>query len=187
MAGNIHRAEFREFWTKVVKPDLWTLRVLAEGLKLSFQDDAWPAPYQEKKNKSAQENMPFVRQQVATWSERKVLKRVEKKPRCVSPLTGAARQVQGDLKNRLCWDGSRHINLLLRKAPVKLSSLEKALDILLPGDYQATYDLSSAYHHIAIHPDYQDLLGIAVPDETTGEDVYYVFTCMPFGLRSRRE
>ena len=40
----------------------------------------------------------------------------------------------------------------------------------------------SAYHHVKIHPDHHTLLGCCVPHPDTGEDVYFVFACMPFGL-----
>ena len=85
-------------------------------------------------------------------------------------------------RDGLCLDLSRHINKLLKKEVVRLSNLDKALQVLLRNDVQATYDLVSAYHHVAIHPDHQELLGCALPDPITGETVYFEFTCMPFGL-----
>ena len=45
----------------------------------------------------------------------------------------------------------------------------------------ATYDLTSAFHHIPIHPDYHKYLGFAIENEQ-GEEEFYAYTCMPFGL-----
>ena len=61
VAGNIHKREFRQFWTDSLKPDLWTARVLAEGLKLTFRESVqWPDKYYEPNNQSAVADMPFV-------------------------------------------------------------------------------------------------------------------------------
>ena len=43
------------------------------------------------------------------------------------------------------------------------------------------YDLSSAYHHVKIHPDHRKYLGFAIPG-SDGKEEYYQFECMPFGL-----
>ena len=50
-----------------------------------------------------------------------------------------------------------------------------------PGDYQATLDLSSAYHHVRINAEFHTYLGMCVPDEE-GVPVYYAYTVLPFGL-----
>ena len=77
----------------------------------------------------------------------------------MSPLTVSVRQITvEEVKKRLCLDLSRWINLALLKEAVTLPSLDKALKSLLPGDYMATYDLSSAYHHVQIHKDWFGLV-----------------------------
>jgi hypothetical protein len=83
----------------------------------------------------------------------------------------------------LCWDGSRHINLLLKKEKVNLSHFHRALEVLLPGDFQLKYDLTSAFHHIKIHPDHVKYLGASYIDQE-GEKAYIVFTHLPFGVAS---
>ena len=130
------------------------------------------------------DNLPFVRETVQKYQSRGVVLQVENKPKCVSPLTVSLRHMpMEELKKRLCLDLSRWINLALLKEAVTLPSLDKAIKSLLPGDYMATYDLSSAYHHVMIHPEHWTYLGFSVPQED-GSDNYYVFTCMPFGLSS---
>lgn len=106
------------------------------------------------------------------------------KPHCVSPLTVAERQLSdGTVKLRLCWDGSRHINELLDSQKVKLSHLQKALEITRVGDWQTKYDLKSAYFHIAIHEAHKKFLGAAFEDED-GRKRYFQFKFLPFGLAS---
>ena len=183
VAANIHKKEFDDFWSQKLKPDLWTARVRAEGYKLSFIDGKWPEEYQEPNNKSALDNADFAWEQLMDWNRKGVVDIVEKKPHCVSPLTVSLRTLTPeDIKKRLCLDLSRHINKLIKKETVKLASLDKALEILLPLDFQAAYDLASAYHHVSIHPDYRTLLGCSLRHPQTGKEVFFVFKCMPFGL-----
>ena len=54
--------------------------------------------------------------------------------------------------------------------------------MLLPGDFQATFDLKSAFQHVLIHPDFRKYLGFAVPAKDGGRDRYFVFRVLPFGL-----
>ena len=91
---------------------------------------------------------------------------------------------EGLLKLRLCIDLSRYINLLLKKEAVSLPCLDKALRMLLPKDFQATFDLKSAFHHVLIHPDFRKFLGFAVPAKDGSGDRYFVFRVLPFGLAS---
>lgn len=181
-AGNIHKPQYRAFWTDVVQPDKWVLEVLNEGYKLPFKSQDPPSIYMEKNNKSALDNLPFVREEVSKYVDRRVVLPVQKCPTCVSSLMVSLRHITEDeVKKRLCLDLSRWINLALLKEAVTLPSLGKALKSLLLGDYMATYNLSSAYHHVRIHEEHWQFLGFSVPDEN-GKDCYCVFTCMSFGL-----
>ena len=106
------------------------------------------------------------------------------KPECVSPLTVAKKTMpDGSKKLRLCWDGSRCVNLALKKQKVTLSHLQKALETTKEGDYQIIYDLKSAYHHIKICEEQVRFLGAAIETEK-GEKIYFVFKYLPFGLGS---
>ena len=69
------------------------------------------------------------------------------KPHCINPLTVVARMVEGQLKKRLSIDLSRHVNPLLKQEAMTMTMLEKSLQLAMPGDWMATYDLMSAFHH----------------------------------------
>ena len=128
--------------------------------------------------------MPYVQDHVDTLLEDTTVSEVFEKPLCCNPLTVASRYVNGLLKLCLCIDLSRYINLLLKREAVSLPSLDKALKTLLPGDYQATFDLKSAFHHVLIHPDFCKYLGFAVPSKDGTRTRYFVFRVLPFGLAS---
>ena len=164
-----------------LNPDAFVLGVLQHGYRLPFKDDILPGRYREPNNRTALNNLPYLRSHVKTLVCDATVEEVFECPLCCSPLTVASRYVDGLLKLRMCIDLSRYINLLLKKEAVSLPSLDKAIKLLLPGDYQATFDLKSAFHHILIHPDFRKYLGFCIPDED-GVDHFYVFRVLPFGL-----
>ena len=180
VAGNIHNLRYRDFWLSL-NPDPFVLGVLEHGYRLPFRDDVCPGAYREANNRSALDNLPYLRSHVQTLVCDTTVEEVFTQPLCCSPLTVASRYVDGLLKLRMCIDLSRYINLLLKKEAVSLPSLENAIKHLLPGDYQATFDLKSAFHHVLIHPDFRKYLGFCIPDED-GRERFYVFRVLPFGL-----
>ena len=180
VAGNIHNSGYRDFWLSL-NPDPFVLGVLQDGHRLPFREDVVLEEYREPNNRTALDNLPFLRNHVASLVSDTTVDEVPYKPFCCSPLTVASRYVDGLLRLRMCIDLSRYINLLLKKEAVFLPGLEKALKLLLPGDYQATFDLKCAFHHVLIHPDFRKYLGFCIPDED-GTDRFYVFRVLPFGL-----
>ena len=180
MPGGIHRPEVFTFWQDELKASPWVLNVLRDGYVIPFTQQ--PQNYEEDNNGSAKANMQFVRQAIWEMVEQGIVEIVDKKPKCVSPLTVASRDLpDGSKKLRLCWDGSRCINLLLEEQPVKLAHFHRALEITKQNDFQIKYDLKSAFHHIKIHQAQIDLLGAAFTNEK-GEKIYLRFLYLPFGL-----
>ena len=179
VAGNISRQEFRSFWENDLKADIWTMNVVQEGYKLPFSTP--PGKYQERNNKSARQEKPYLITSVASLRERGVVKKLRCRPWCTNPLTVSSRSVEGTVKKRLCIDLSRHVNLFLMMEAMTMNTLDKSLALVQPGDWMATYDLTSAFHHIPIHPDHHKYLGFAIENEQ-GEEEFYAYTCMPFGL-----
>ena len=179
--GNIHVAEKIKYWESELKAGDWVLGVLRNGYILPLEK-APPEGYEEENNSSARKNMSFVRETVTKWAEQGIVKLTETKPQIVSPLSVVSRtQEDGTLKQRLCWDGSRCMNQLLKKQPVALAHLQRALEATEEGDWQAKYDLQSAYFHIRISEKHWKYLGAKFTDEA-GRNQYFVFCHMPFGL-----
>ena len=65
VAGNIHDMRYRDFWLSL-NPDPFVLGVLTDGYRLPFRDGVFPEAYREKNNKTALENLPFLRSHVAS-------------------------------------------------------------------------------------------------------------------------
>ena len=131
-AGNIHRDEFREYWCKILKPDSYVQKIISEGYKLPFEGGVMPGRYEEPNNKSALQEMEYVREAVKDMMKKKLVTKLEKKPHCVNPLTVSLRDMApGQMKKRLCLDLSRWINKFIKKESTKLTGLEKSCDTLL--------------------------------------------------------
>ena len=174
-----------EFWKTILKADKYILDMLENGYKLPFMSGQEPERYREKNNKSAMKHMGFAVSEVEKWAKKRVVLEVYTEPWCVSPLTVAERMIGEQEKLRLCLDLSRYINKLLKKEAVKLAGLDTCTQALLPGDYIATYDLSSAFHHVKIFEPHQKFLGFSLPGKEPGDpDRYFIFLVMPFGLAS---
>ena len=182
VCGNIHQAQYYPFWTDVLKCGDWHKNILREGLRLDFIDGILPSSYDEKNNLSARREPAFLCDSLDSMTSSGILNHVLIKPTCVNPLTVASRELDtGTKKLRLCWDGSRKINPMLKKMSVKLTHFPKAAEILYQGDYQVSLDLKSFYYHLMIYPPHQTFLGIAanMPD---GSRRFYQYTVLPFGL-----
>ena len=182
VCGNIHQAQHFPFWTDVLKCGEWHRNILREGLKLDFIDGVLPSSYDEKNNLSARREPAFVRDSLNSMASANILNQVLVKPTCVNPLTVASRELDtGSRRLRLCWDGSRKINPMLKKMNVKLTHFPKAAELLYEGDYQVSLDLKSFYYHLMIYPPHQTYLGIAA-DMPDGSRQFYQYTVLPFGL-----
>ena len=176
--GNIHKPEFRLFWTDTLKANDWVLDVLAHGYSLPFHSE--PQPSNTKNNLSARKHLKFVREEVTKLQQTGVVEFVTEPPFIVSPLTVAS-NAQGKL--RLCLDVSRSVNQYLNIPKVVLADLQTALQLTDPNDWQGVYDLSSAYHHIKIWPGHVKYLGAAFQQED-GSIQYFVYKFLPFGISS---
>ena len=77
------------------------------------------------------------------------------------------------------------MNEALRTEPCKLATLASSVAMIFPNDWMAVYDLAGAYHHIRIADNDQQYLGFAVT-ALSGEEEFFVFTRLPFGVWPRR-
>ena len=172
VAGNIHNQRYRSFWESLL-PDEYVLSIIRHGYKIPFRDGVVPGQYREPNNRSALDNMPYLQDHVESLILDRIVLECFSPPLCISPLTVSSRYVLRELKLRMCIDLSRYINLLLKKEAVTLPGLEKALKSLLPNDFQATFDLKSAFHHVKIHPEHRKYRVTAV-----SANIFLAFTKM---------
>ena len=92
-AANIHRPEFRKYWLEVLNPDKYVKAIIEERYKLPFEGDKMPGKYEEPNNKSAQQDMPYVRKAVEEMIRKRSVKKLKEKPHCVNPLIVSTREL----------------------------------------------------------------------------------------------
>ena len=152
----------------------YILSVVEEGYKLSFK--TFPPSACIKSNKSARENVSFVKEEIQSLLRKGVISESEQKPTVVNPLTVAYNKVA---KPRLVLD-CRQINEYLHKFRFRYEDIRIAEEMFEKGSFLFRYDLKSAYHHIMINPIFSTYLGLACV--FNGETKCYVFNCLPFGI-----
>ena len=99
-------------------------------------------------------------------------------PSVVNPLTVS---VNDKGKKRLVLD-LRHVNPHVWKEKIKFEDWKIVLEYVKQGDCVFGFDLKSGYHHIDIHPNFQQFLGFQW--NYNGKTQYFMFTVLPFGLSS---
>ena len=179
---SIHSPESISFMESIGAPKL-VISILRDGLKLPFHRGL-PPRYSEPNNASAKLHAGVLRKKVAKWLEQGYCHRVPIKPPVCSPLSVSSKLdlLTGEIKLRPCYDASRHLNKYLDVPKVKISDLSVSEKLLEPGDYQTCFDLENQYFHINIHEAHHKYLGFNLPNENTGEDEYYCFSVMIYGL-----
>ena len=178
MPGGIHADSAKDFWKDTLKANAWVMDVIQHGYSLPFH--TVPLSSFEKNNASARNNMTFVRQELEVLRKSGVVSFVNTKPTVVSPLTVAT---NSEGKFRLCLDVSRSVNLCIHTPKIILADLKAAAQITEPGDWQAVYDLSSAYFHVKIIDSQVQFLGGAFENEQGGQQ-FFVYNFLPFGIAS---
>ncbi len=75
----------------------------------------------------------------------------------------------------------RRLNKFIEKKHYKMERLTDALDLIQQDDWLTSIDLTQAYHHVAVHPDYRKYLRFQIRDPE-GAIHTYQYTCLPMGL-----
>jgi len=178
--GKIHVEPYLSFWKNTLRASPWVVNVLEHGLLLPLTDQ--PPLYEEDNNSSARENLTIVYDIVREMIQKGIVKQVISKPHCVAPLGLVSKtQEDGSVKHRLIYDASRCLNLLIEDRHVTLTGLDAALEMTLRGDFQGTFDLTSAYYHIRVAECHQKYLGAKIVHE--GSTIYFVYQHLPFGIK----
>ena len=152
-----------------------TLSVLDVGYRLEWRATRGPPPRCWLRNHpSASAHATFVAEKVAEGVAAGTMHVCAAADlHCILPL-GVAVNSAG--KPRLIWDG-RHVNRHLPRYKFRMETLQREGRALFERSlWGGTLDLSSAYHHIEIHPDSTPFLGF----EWGG--VFYRFVVLPFGI-----
>ena len=176
--GNINRSCYREFWNNELKPFSTELlsSTIARGYSLPFR--SIPPKSFEGNNKSAREDMQFVRAEVLRLESLGCITRVESQPHLVLPLSSVFSK-----KKRLVVDASRALNGYLLDRAVRLQDLRDIPNMLKPGMVQAVDDLDSGYWHLAIAPEHRTFLGISIKEENSEQNIFFVWNVLFLGVK----
>ena len=136
-----------------------------------------PPLFYASNNKSSLRNSKFVSQAILKLLKNNCIEELDQKPYCCNPLTVAESK-----KLRLVLD-LRHVNSFIKQNKFRYENLTTLSEILSEGDHFTTFDLSSGYHHIEIHPEHRKFLGFEWTFED-GSTKYFQFCVLPFGLSS---
>jgi hypothetical protein len=154
--GSVHEPDLVKFWKEIFKKDIYVENILRFGYKIPVKMSTEEATkmYREKNNKSARDEMPFVRSEVKRLVESGQVIQVDSAPRCTNLLSVAFKiNSDGSIKKRLVIDLSRWVNGFIIPDRFKMARFQDALSHAAPGDFQAVYNISKAYHHLRLHPD----------------------------------
>lgn len=171
--GRLRQA--REKWRQAGANE-YILRVITEGYSIPFRE--FPGDKCMKNNKSARDNMNFVRKEISKLLHKGCVTECSEKPKVINPLTVAFGK---NGKERLVLD-CRYINQFLVQYKFKYEDVKVALQMFEKGSYLFSYDLKSAYHHLLIKEEMRTYLGFSVEQSEVGEVKYYVFNVLAFGL-----
>ena len=83
VSGNIHCPEYDAFWNDNLNPDSWVRSVRKDGYKLPFRE--FPSHYEEKNNKTARDDLSYVRDAIGKLLAKVSVKKLHCKPTCVNP------------------------------------------------------------------------------------------------------
>lgn len=75
-----------------------------------------------------------------------------------------------------------HVNRSPIKQRIKYEDCKIAMAYFAKDPYTFSFDLKSSYHHKEISQDHQKFLGFCWRSADSNNEVFYVFTVLPFGL-----
>jgi len=165
----------------VLKVNSWYDRVTSEGYQPIFKSA--PRQYQERNNRSALDNLEFIREKVKEWESDGFISQQAQPSLCVNPLTVVTKvdPESGKIKQRLCLDCSRYVNKLLEHQATNLEDIFTISEMELKDGFCCVFDLENQYFHVWLAPEAKKYFGFAVPDKA-GRMQYYVFNIMVYGI-----
>lgn len=150
------------------------VNVVRNGFNLNFN-----TPFvnrdPEPNRPSALKNSHFVEQEIQKLLNQGAIQACKQENlTCISPL-----MVAEGKKLRLILDLS-YLNTFLPKTQFKLEDLGSIIHLLPKQGFLTKFDFRSGYHHIKVHPQFQNYLGFRW--HAQNGYMYFKFKVLPFGL-----
>ena len=164
-----------DFWKSIGAPD-FILSIIVNGYQLAFTST--PVPVKLRNNKSARLNADFVDQAIRELVLSGRVRQVSHQHLVVNPLSVS---IQPCDKKRLILD-LRHVNRCLAKQRVKYEDWKVALAYFTKDSYMFSFDLKRGCHHVDILQEHQTFLRFSWRASDSRNEIFYVFTVLPFGL-----
>lgn len=150
------------------------LNIVCNGYRIQFIKSPIQTHFIPRNQSKAHEKICKLK--VSEFLSCKIIKVVTPSPdQFVSHIFPVPKKTPG--KYRIIFDLS-DLNEFVRKLHFRMDSISDIMDLIRPGDYFVSIDLSDAYYCIAMHL-------LSMPYLTfIFLNVYYQFTCLPQGLSS---
>ena len=162
---------FIKAWEKITD-DQWVLSTIQNGLKLEFvQSPPWLGIKETRCNAQA---MSVLLEEVQSLLQKRAIEivpRDQAEEGFYSTLFVVPKKT-GDLRPVI---NLKPLNMYLRKQHFKMDTLAKVLNLVQPGDWAFTLDLSDAYLHIPVHVQYRKYLRFCI------QGTVYQFVALCFG------
>ena len=176
VAGSLRRRLPR--WIRLKQASKTIRRAVQHGVFVPFFRRPRPhhTPTRPLSSFSSAE-VAFIDQELHELLQDKAVKCVgTTRPRCVAQL-GTAPKKGSTTKLRLITN-FRPVNRSVRAPRFRFEGYRVLRTLMRDGDYMATIDLTSGFHHLEVRPSQQTYLGFEWRSQ------YYVWTVLPFGLSS---
>ena len=149
------------------------LNIISNGYFIPFKEI--PPKFYAHNNASSRKHTEFVENTIKELLENRCIKELQEMPYCCNPLSVA----EGE-KLRLVID-LRHVNKYIKINKFRYEDLRTFAEIFEQGEFFTTFDLTSGYHHVEIHPEHYKFVGFSWT-QSTCKTKYYVYAVLPFGL-----
>ena len=163
------------FWKNNLQASNFVQNVIEKGYIIPFL--TVPPAFYAKNNKSSLDHQSFVEEAIRSLIDKGCITEVKEMPKCCNPLTVANK----NSKLRLVLD-LRHVNQYVNLNKIKYEDLNTFTELFEQGDFFITFDLTSGYHHVDIHPEHKKYLGFSWVFNNNKK--FFVFNVLPFGLNS---
>ena len=150
------------------------INVLEHGYVLPLT--SIPTPFIAKNNQSALKYPVFVDEAIKELLKYGYIEELSQPAYCCNPLTVADKG-----KLRLVLD-LRHVNACINVKTFRYEDLKVVTELFEENDYFVSFDLTSGYFHIDIHPEHRKYLGFRWSCE--GKERYFQYGVLAFGLSS---
>ena len=162
---------FSQAWQQVTS-NSFILNIVCNGYLIQFISKPFQTKFFHRPH--THEYIKICTIKVKEFLSSKIIKKVSPSPgQYISHIFPVPKKTPGEY--RIIFDLSE-LNDFVRKLRFKMDSLSDIMDLIRPGDYFVSIDLSDAYYCIAMHL-------LSMPYLTfIFLNVYYQFTCLPQGL-----